>query len=460
MKNIFTKNNVISFLNKALSRRVFCKLTDKKKNIFIDLASLLLFNKKSIYLCDQIRKYIDESVGQPHNISSKLELFEYLKSLFNIPSKSNYKDFIFLDSYWLFSVGHLAVLLSAANALKRKKVIIALNVNFSLCTDNSSIIYLRKILGDKLILSFSSSLFYNVLCDNKVFIKNTRQIKRDEIFNPTNQIPPKFYNKKIPSILTNKNQSNNMLMSFHLRTSEFRGWKSYRDGLNLDEYTPYFEFLQRLKILPIVFALNDKTMKPIHIDAFRDRKLNSHNQIEVFQRSDFVVGSSSGLTHFGPFFNRPSIYFDMIRPIAVISKKNSFILFKNYFNKKSNYKEYFAPIEAPLFIDHDEQDRYEKNQELLVKNNSSEDLINSTIDLIFFSKCRDMLQKKITQNDRNYIKKEFGNTFQKLSNLYIHSYKIKKQIMRRLKRRKEEINKLAFFEDIVNYDQILQSNFL
>lgn len=461
MSNILTRLNPLGLLNRILSTRKYVNLTVEKKYLLFDIISVIFFNAKSIYFCDKIRQFLAEREKNTAKLN-QTESVKILKGRLSRKSKLLEKKTAFFDSYWLFSVGHIAVLLGVAKVVKRKKLYLALNLNYALCADNSVILYLKKFLGKKILVTIGVNLLNNLYSQNPNFPKFSWQIKRKEFFSSASLKPPNFAIPKIHLILPKMQSSNHMVMCFHLRNSEFRGWKSYRDGLHIDEYFSYFEFLDKIKIFPIVFSLAKSQKKPFFYDALRAKELNTHNQIQIFNRANFTVGSSSGLTHFGPIFNRPTIYFDMIRPITMMSKKHTYILFKNFYEKNTYKKNFYAPIKERLFLNYDEQEKYDKSTKYNVQNNTSENLIQATIELLFFSPSRQLFFKKIQEQSKLEIENKFSSTFQSLKNMRRKKFQIQRQIKNQLDntRRKNDIKSLAFFEDIAEPDQILLSNFL
>jgi len=461
MSNIFTKLNPLEILNKILSTRRYVNLTVKKKHLALDIISAIFFNAKSIYFCDKIRNFLADREKNTAKLN-QTESIKILRGWLGRKSKLLERKTAFFDSYWLFSVGHIAVLLGVAKVIKRKGLYLALNVNYALCADNSVILYLKKFLRKNIIVSQGGILLNNLLSQNPKILKKSWKIKRKEFFRSASLKHPNFANPKIHLILPKMQRSNHMLMCFHLRNSEFRGWKSYRDGLHINEYFPFFEFLDKIKIFPIVFSLCKSQKNILFYDALRAKELNTNSQIQIFNRANFIMGSSSGLTHFGPIFNRHTIYFDMIRPITMMSKKHTYILLKNFYEKINNKKNCYAPIKERLFLNYDEQEKFDKSTKYDVQNNTSKNLIQATIELLFFSNSSRLLLKKIPEETKLEIQHKFGSAFQSLKNQQKKKYQIQRQIKNQLYNtvRKNDIKKLAFFEDIAEPNQILLSNFL
>lgn len=256
-----------------------------------------------------------------------------------------YKTVYIFDSYFTFAIGHFAILWDSAQRLKKEKsagMILVFNKWMHCGLYFNKI--LKNFLGKQLILveckkCFNWKSLLEQACSNKKLVK----IKTDSLCleNPAWEKKVYLQHKKkafqkteitqaAKAWLASKCQTKktNDHVIFHLRTPEFRGWNSVRDGRELHTYQEYFSFLKSCGLTVVVFG----PLTTIQIDdalvisSFED--VTENIQLGLIHSALMVVGNLSGITHLGPAFCIPTITFDVPAAINFGNPNFNKILFR------------------------------------------------------------------------------------------------------------------------------------
>jgi putative glycosyltransferase (TIGR04372 family) len=448
----FIKKSFLSFINfflRFLSYQIFFKKLDnidnaifstKKKKLFLErkLNYVNLINKNTnsykllreycydlFYNCDL------EFVKKFNELNFLRE--ELIKKFFPNFNTDFIRNFYFKGSFGNI-LGIWAYLESMKIGLSHKKNLIFLNDSKKLTNPHIFKYFKKYILEYQLInsdnnLNFLDEILWPDLGDyipmkngapNQYFSINKilSEKKQKNILEPLFKLSEHDKIKGDKILKEFGISASSWHVTLHVKTSGYRGDKDYHRNADIFKYLPAIETV--IKNGGVVFRVGDKSMPALPkikglVDYCHTSLKSDFMDIYLAATSKFIIGTSSGYWSLGRLFNIPvlmtncpnaSLFYTMTENDIFLPKK----IYSKESKKISSLEEFFSPNIAIRVFWND----YIKNNNIIVEENTSEDLKIATdlmINNFIFSNKSQKITTDNYQNLLNDITNRCGQVF-------------------------------------------------